>query len=106
MFVKVITEGDCEGRTTKTVAIFQCDNERQVASYLLANKIKPYYHFTFTQVRNPLEDIRNYEVPANLVLSTDNYGRANISTGETEQELFMKTLNAEQLRKYKKLIAK
>jgi len=106
MFIKVTTEGDCEGRTIKTVAIFECDNEKQVASYLLANKIKPEYFFKFTQVCNPLQDIRGYSVPDNLVVDKDTYGRISMSEGKTEQELFMKTLTAGQLKQYKKLIAK
>lgn len=47
--IRLTTEGDCEGRTTKTVGYFKGTTE-QILTYCVLNNIKPYYQFKKTSV--------------------------------------------------------
>jgi hypothetical protein len=44
--IKLSTEGDCEGRSTEDLGLFNGTIE-QVVSYCVRNSIKPYYKFTY-----------------------------------------------------------
>ena len=44
--IKLSTEGDCEGRSTKDLGLFNGTIE-QVVSYCVRNNIKPYYNFRY-----------------------------------------------------------
>ena len=47
---KATTEGDCEGRTTRTLGIFKANSKLQVIEYLVANNIKPYYGYMVEEI--------------------------------------------------------
>ena len=47
---KATTEGDCEGRSTKTLGIFKANSKLQVIEYLVANNIKPYYDYMVEEI--------------------------------------------------------
>ena len=47
---KATTEGDCEGRTTRTLGIFKANSKLQVIEHLVANNIKPYYGYMVEEI--------------------------------------------------------
>ena len=47
---KATTEGDCEGRTTRTLGIFKANSKLQVIEYLVANNIKPCYDYKVEEI--------------------------------------------------------
>ena len=50
-FFKVETAGDCEWRTSKAVGYFMANNAKEVAEYLVVNKIEPSYYFVIKEVK-------------------------------------------------------
>ena len=75
--IKLITEGDCEGRTTQTVGYFVGTLE-QVMTYCVRNNIRPYYHF-----KKVLVDVVDCSaVVPKLKVQEDSYGRITHSTDE------------------------
>ena len=47
---KATTEGDCEGRTTRTLGIFKANSKLQVIEHLVTNNIKPYYGYMVEEI--------------------------------------------------------
>ena len=47
---KATTEGDCEGRTTRTLGVFKANSKQQVIEYLVTNNIKPYYSYKVEEI--------------------------------------------------------
>ena len=42
---KATTEGDCEGRSLRTLGLFKANSKLQVIEYLVTNNIKAYYGY-------------------------------------------------------------
>lgn len=73
--IKLTTEGDCEGRTTKTVGYFVGTIE-QVITYCVANNIKPCYNFQ----KNIVEVIDCSSLTAKIQVKEDDYGYIKYKT--------------------------
>ena len=75
---KVETAGDCEWRTSETVGYFIANNAKEVAEYLVVNKITPSYYFVIKEVKcyNVIGIEQRY-VKSVLV---DKYGKLEINT--------------------------
>lgn len=73
--IKLTTEGDCEGRTTKTVGHFIGTIE-QVMTYCIGNNIKPYYNFQ----KNTVEVVDCSSIVAKVQVKEDNLGYVTCTT--------------------------
>ena len=73
--IKLTTEGDCEGRTIKTVGYFAGTIE-QVITYCVANNIKPYYNFQ----KNTVEVIDCSSLITKVQVKEDNLGYIKYTT--------------------------
>lgn len=73
--IKLTTEGDCEGRTTKTVGYFAGTIE-QVITYCVANNIKPCYNFQ----KNVVEVIDCSSLTVKVQVKEDDYGHIKYKT--------------------------
>lgn len=69
---KATTEGDCEGRSTRTLGIFQANSKLQVIEYLVANNIKPYYKYQVDEVE--VKDIQDIEIKYVADIIEEQYG--------------------------------
>ena len=70
---KATTEGDCEGRSTKTLGIFKANNKLQVIEYLVANNIKPCYDYKVEEI--DVLDISDTKIIYVSEIIEDSYGR-------------------------------
>jgi len=78
---QITTEGDCEGLSTKVVGLFTGSIE-QIITYLVANNIKPYYHFK----QSFIEVVDCSKVQAKVSVSEGSYGRLEYETSEDLQK--------------------
>lgn len=81
---KVTTEGDCEGRSVRTIGIFVGTKE-QIATYLVENNIQPYYYFSFYLI--DIKDVSN--IKSKVKVEDDGYNRVKIIYTDdlTEKEI-------------------
>ena len=70
---KATTEGDCEGRTTRTLGIFKANSKLQVIEYLVANNIKPCYDYKVEEI--DVLDISDTKIIYVSETIEDSYGR-------------------------------
>lgn len=79
---KITTEGDCEGRSTRTVGFFLAFNLDQVVSYLHKKGIKPYYSFNASVV--DIADVSSESCTVKCRLGT--YGQVIVEKSEEEKK--------------------
>ena len=70
---KATTEGDCEGRTTRTLGIFKANSKLQVIEYLVTNNIKPCYNYKVEEI--DVLDISDTKVTYVADIIEEDYGR-------------------------------
>lgn len=68
--ITVTTEGDCEGRTTKTLGTF-IGTPEQAIHYCRMNGLDPYYNYRV----KPLDCIDVANINTNIVLEIDTWGK-------------------------------
>lgn len=78
--LKVTTEGDCEGRSTKQLGMFY-GTPHQAIAHLMVNDVKPYYHYHIQEVE--VTDISGMDV-GNFRVTMDSHGYVGT---ETEGEM-------------------
>ena len=91
---KATTEGDCEGRSTKTLGIFKANSKIQVIEYLVTNNIKPYYGYKVEEL--DVLDISDTEVAYVADIIEERYGTIKVvlnseRQAELERQLLIKT---------------
>ena len=91
---KATTEGDCEGRSTKTLGLFKANSKLQVIEYLVTNGIKPYYDYKIEEIK--VEDISELKVNYVADIIEEQFGRIKVVLNselqaKLEQELLIKT---------------
>lgn len=79
--IKLITEGDCEGRSTQTKGYF-IGSLSQIITYCVNNNINPYYYFKAETVQ--VIDVS--DLPEELQVSTGGYGRLEYKTNKQLEE--------------------
>ena len=70
---KATTEGDCEGRTTRTLGIFKANSKLQVIEYLVTNNIKPCYNYKVEEI--DVLDISDTKVTYVADIIEEDHGR-------------------------------
>lgn len=85
---KLRTEGDCEGRTMKTIGYFY-GNVDQIATYITENNMSPYYHWELTKVDPPVTDVSNV-VPHCTGYISSTFGKFEIRTSEEVRKMAAK----------------
>ena len=73
---KATTEGDCEGRTTRTLGIFKANSKLQVIEYLVTNNIKPCYDYKVEEI--DVLDISDTKITHVADIIEDSYGRIKV----------------------------
>lgn len=73
---KATTEGDCEGRSTKTLGIFKANSKLQVIEYLVTNNIKPYYGYKVEEL--DVLDISDIKVTYVADITEGRYGTIKV----------------------------
>lgn len=76
--IKITTEGDCEGKSIKTVGLFKGSVD-QIITYLISNNIKPYYGFYADKI-----DITDCsEISPEVEVTKGSYGKLVYTTPES-----------------------
>lgn len=91
---KATTEGDCEGRSTKTLGLFKANSKLQVIEYLVTNGIKPSYDYKIEEIK--VEDISELKVNYVADIIEEQFGRIKVvlnseRQAKLEQDLLIKT---------------
>ena len=73
---KATTEGDCEGRTTRTLGIFKANSKLQVIEYLVTNNIKPCYDYKVEEI--DVLDISDTKITHVADIIEEDYGRIKV----------------------------
>ena len=73
---KATTEGDCEGRSIKTLGIFKANSKLQVIEYLVVNNIKPYYDYMVEEI--DVLDISDTKVTYVADIIEESYGTIKV----------------------------
>lgn len=73
---KATTEGDCEGRSTRTLGIFKANSKLQVIEYLVVNNIKPYYNYKVEEI--DVLDISDTKVTYVADIIEESYGTIKV----------------------------
>ena len=80
---KATTEGDCEGRSIRTIGIFKANRKLQVIEYLVVNNIKPYYDYKVEEI--DVLDISDTKVTYVADIIEGDYGRINVVLNSERQ---------------------
>jgi hypothetical protein len=75
--VVLITQGDCEGRSTKTIGTF-IGTINQIITYCIKNNIEPYYNFSSYNAN--IIDVSSIKEEVNVIIRE--YGRIDYKTPE------------------------
>lgn len=75
--IQLTTEGDCEGRSTKSLGMF-IGNIDQIITYCLENGIKPYYNYSYKCVT--ITDVS--DVIPKVITSNGKYGTVGYKVAE------------------------
>lgn len=94
IFYKATTEGDCEGRSTKTLGIFKANSKLQVIEHLVTNNIKPCYSYKVEEL--DILDISDTKVTYVADIIEEKYGTIKVvlnseRQAELERQLLIKT---------------
>lgn len=80
---KATTEGDCEGRSTRTLGVFKANSKLQVIEYLVINNIKPCYTYMVEEIN--VLDITDTKVTHVSDIIEDSYGRIDVVLNSERQ---------------------
>ena len=91
---KATTEGDCEGRSTKTLGLFKANSKLQVIEYLVTNDIQPYYDYKIEEIE--VIDIAELKVNYVADIIEEKYGTVKVvlnagKQAELEKQLLIKS---------------
>ena len=91
---KATTEGDCEGRSTKTLGLFKANSKLQVIEYLVTNGIKPTYDYKIEEV--DVLDISDLKVNYVADIVEEQFGRIKVvlnaeREAQLEKDLLIKS---------------
>lgn len=76
--IKITTEGDCEGKSIRTVGLF-IGSVDQIITYLISKNIKPYYGF----YADNIDVIDCSEIKPEVEVTVGSYGKLVYTTPET-----------------------
>ena len=73
---KATTEGDCEGRSIRTLGVFKANSKLQVIEHLVTNNIKACYNYKVEEI--DVLDISDTKVTYVADIIEDSYGRIEV----------------------------
>lgn len=83
MLYRITTEGDCEGRSTKDLGIYEGTLE-QIITYMTVKGIKPYYNYCAT----PIQVVNCNGIIPEVIVNSDNLGYLSVKTlGDLQQRV-------------------